>query len=51
MATVTIVDEVSRMAELLLQYVIENPSDNTEWNNDLALKESLEIISNYYVNQ
>ena len=51
MATVTIVDEVSRMAELLLQYVIENPSDNTEWNNDLALKDSLEIISNYYVNQ
>ena len=27
------------------------PTDNTEWNNDLALKESLEIISNYYVNQ
>ena len=51
MATVTIVDEVSRMADLLLQYVIENSSDNTEWNNDLALKDSLEIISNYYVNQ
>jgi 4-phosphopantoate--beta-alanine ligase len=45
MATVTIVDEVSRMADLLLEYVIANSSDITEWDNDLALKESLKVIS------
>ena len=46
MATVTIVDEVSRMADLLLEYVIADSSDVTKWNNDSALNESLEIISN-----
>ena len=46
MATVTIVDEVSRMADLLLEYVIADSSDVTKWNNDSALKESLKIISN-----
>ena len=45
MATVTIVDEVSRMADLLLKYVITNSSNITEWDNDLALKESLNVIS------
>ena len=46
MATVTIVDEVSRTADLLLEYVITNSSNVTEWDNDLALKESLKVISN-----
>ena len=45
MATVTIVDEVSRMADLLLEYVITNTSKGVEWDNDAALKESLKIIS------
>jgi phosphopantothenate synthetase len=45
MATVTIVDEVARAADLLLEYVIKNSSDVTEWENDLALKESLKVIS------
>jgi 4-phosphopantoate--beta-alanine ligase len=46
MATVTIVDEVSRMADLLLEYVIADSSNITKWDNNSALKESLEIISN-----
>ena len=46
MATVTIVDEVSRMADLLLEYVIADSSDVTNWDNNSALKESLKIISN-----
>ena len=46
MATVTIVDEVSRTADLLLEYVITNSSNVPEWDNDLALKESLKVISN-----
>ena len=46
MATVTIVDEVSRMADLLLEYVIADSSNVTKWDNNLALKESLKIISN-----
>ena len=46
MATVTIVDEVSRMADLLLEYVIADSSNITKWNNNSALKESLKIISN-----
>ena len=45
MATVTIVDEVSRMSDILLEYIVENSSEVTEWNNELALKESLKIIS------
>jgi hypothetical protein len=45
MATVTIVDEVSRMADLLLEYVIANTSKGVTWDNDAALKESLKIIS------
>jgi hypothetical protein len=45
MATVTIVDEVSRMADLLLEYIIINSSGITEWDNDLALEESLKVIS------
>jgi phosphopantothenate synthetase len=46
MATVTIVDEVSRMADLLLEYVITDSSNVTKWDNNSALKESLKIISN-----
>ena len=46
MATVTVVDELSRMADLLLEYVIADSADVTKWNNDSALKESLKIISN-----
>ena len=46
MATVTIVDEVSRMADLLLEYVIADSSNVTKWDNNSALKESLKIISN-----
>jgi 4-phosphopantoate--beta-alanine ligase len=46
MATVTIVDEVSRMADLLLEYVISDSSNVTKWDNNSALKESLKIISN-----
>lgn len=46
MATVTIVDEVSRMADLLLEYVTANTSKEAQWDNDAALKESLRIISN-----
>lgn len=45
MATVTIVDEVSRMSDILLEYIVENSSEVTEWDNELALKESLKIIS------
>jgi 4-phosphopantoate--beta-alanine ligase len=45
MATVTIVDEVSRMADLLLEYVIANTSKGVTWDNDAALKKSLKIIS------
>lgn len=45
MATVTIVDEVSRMSDILLEYIIENSLEVTEWDNELALKESLKIIS------
>ena len=46
MATVTIVDEVSRTADLLLEYVIADSSNVTKWDNNSALKESLKIISN-----
>ena len=46
MATVTIVDEVSRMADLLLEYVIRDSSNVSKWDNNSALKESLKIISN-----
>ena len=45
MATVTIVDEISRAAELLLEYTIKNNQKPTKWNNNDILNESLEIIA------
>ncbi len=45
MATVTIVDDVSRMAELLLKYIIQGTSSDKNWDNELALKEALKVIS------
>jgi 4-phosphopantoate--beta-alanine ligase len=45
MATVTIVDEVSRVSDILLKYVIENSSEITDWDNELILKDALRIIS------
>ena len=45
MATVTIVDEISRAAELLLEYTIKNNQKPTKWNNNDVLNESLEIIA------
>jgi 4-phosphopantoate--beta-alanine ligase len=45
MATVTIVDEVSRVADTLLKYIVENSSEITDWNNEITLKDALEIMS------
>jgi 4-phosphopantoate--beta-alanine ligase len=45
MATVTIVDEISRAAELLLEYTIKNDQMPTKWNNNGILNEALEIIT------
>ena len=45
MATVTIVDEISRAAELLLEYTIKNDQMPTKWNNNGILNEALEIIA------
>ena len=45
MATVTIVDEISRTAELLLEYAINNNQMPTKWNNNDILNESLKIIA------
>jgi len=45
MATVTIVDEISRAAELLLEYAINNNQMPTEWNNNDILNKSLKIIA------
>ena len=45
MATVTIVDEISRAAELLLEYAINNNQMPTKWNNNDILNESLKIIA------
>lgn len=46
MATVTIVDEISRAAKLILEEVIENDLRPTEWNNDEVLIQALEVIAN-----
>lgn len=45
MATVTIVDEISRVAELLLDYVVNNNEKSTTWNNQESLNQALYIIS------
>ena len=46
MATVTIVDEISRVAKLLLEDVIDNDHPPTEWNNRENLIQALKIIAN-----
>jgi len=46
MATVTIVDEISRVAKLLLEDVIDNDHPPTEWNNSENLIQALKIIAN-----
>ena len=45
MATITIVDEISRAAELLLEYVINKEQKSTEWNNQDVLNDALKIIA------
>ena len=45
MATITIVDEISRAAELLLKYVINKEQNSTEWNNSNVLNDALRIIA------
>ena len=45
MATITIVDEISRAAELLLEYVINKEQNSTEWNNSNVLNDALRIIA------
>jgi len=46
MATVTIVDEISRAAEILLDDVINNSQKAKNWNNKKNLVEALKIIAN-----
>ncbi len=45
MATITIVDEISRAAELLLEYVINKEEKSAEWNNQGILNDALKIIA------
>ena len=45
MATITIVDEISRAAELLLEYVINKEENSAEWNNQSVLNDALRIIA------
>jgi 4-phosphopantoate--beta-alanine ligase len=45
MATITIVDEISRAAELLLEYVINKEEKSAEWNNQSVLNDALRIIA------
>lgn len=45
MATITIVDEISRAAELLLEYVINKKEKSAEWNNQSVLNDALRIIA------
>lgn len=45
MATVTIVDEISRVAELLLEDVVDGDCQPTKWNNDENLIQALKIIA------
>ena len=45
MATITIVDEISRAAELLLEYVINKEEKSAEWNNQVILNDALKIIA------
>ena len=45
MATITIVDEISRAAELLLEYVINKDEKSAEWNNQVILNDALKIIA------
>ena len=44
MATVTIVDEVSRMSDIQLRIYCRNIVEVTEWDNELALK----IFKDYF---
>jgi 4-phosphopantoate--beta-alanine ligase len=46
MATVTIVDEISRASEILLDDVINNSQKAKNWNNKKNLVEALKIIAN-----
>ena len=45
MATITIVDEISRAAELLLEYAINKEEKSAEWNNQGILNDALKIIA------
>ena len=45
MATVTIVDEISRVADLLLEYIINKEQKSIEWNNQGVLDDALKIIA------
>ena len=45
MATITIVDEISRAAELLLEYAINKEEKSVEWNNQGILNDALKIIA------
>ena len=45
MATITIVDEISRAAELLLEYAINKEEKSTQWNNQGILNDALKIIA------
>jgi 4-phosphopantoate--beta-alanine ligase len=45
MATITIVDEISRAAELLLEYVINKEEKSAKWNNQSVLNDALKIIA------
>ena len=44
-ATVTIVDEVSRASSLLFSYIVEEKSNPTDWDNDVVLKDALEVMA------
>lgn len=45
MATITIVDEISRAAELLLEYAINKEEKSAKWNNQGILNDALKIIA------
>ncbi len=44
-ATVTVVDEVARMASILLIEVVEGDAKPTEWDNAAALKDALAVMA------
>ena len=46
MASVTIVDEVSRVVDVLLKEILHEKYERESWDNEFVLRDALEIISN-----